>query len=500
MNTVQENVIKPLEEKLAQATRLCDAFIFAMSGSPIGGLGAFFIDQETGKISRGKAIENLFKEEDGSPTILEGDVEKSDLLTIFPELLERCQFYELSSNDEVQPIPGELHLLEDEFLDDLMDDEEEEEEEAQEEDLTPIQQVLHWLSSKRNEKKTLSVEKKTITIERKDHTRIIHLPQRNIKIYGMKVSETDYMIVLHDETPLEQKNKQLQTTLEQLKRTQTQLVQSEKMAALGELVAGVAHEINTPISIGSTASTYLLERDDVLPRSVVPDGKEKEIESDELAGILYKLQKDRGDYFYETLSEYLISVWQSANMIFVNMNRASKLIRSFKTLSTDQFVEDLQGFSVRKYLNDVIMIGLKPALKNTNLTINITFENDRDILLESYPGAFGQVLINMIMNSKSHAFDGNEAGEISLSFRKDKKFLYLLFKDNGKGMEPSILAKIFDPFFTTKRGSGGTGLGLSITYNIVTQQLRGSIKCESEVGKFTSFDVKIPLKVMDAID
>ncbi len=266
---------------------------------------------------------------------------------------------------------------------------------------------------------------------------------------------------------LEEKNRELQDTIVKLKETQKQLVESEKMAALGSLVAGVAHEINTPLGIGVTASSHI----------------------DELSKEFLKKYKE-GKLTRSDFEKFMNSLRQSVDVILTNLNRAAELIRSFKQIAVDQSADDRRRFNVKEYVNEVLM-SLKPKWKKTKHKVVLDCPDDLEIT--SYPGAFSQIITNLIVNSLTHAFEGKDEGTMILKFFRDGNSLVFEYSDNGKGIPEEVLPRIFDPFFTTKRGRGGSGLGLHILYNIVTQKLKGTVKCESKPGEGTKFVIRIPL-------
>lgn len=263
-------------------------------------------------------------------------------------------------------------------------------------------------------------------------------------------------------------NQESTQNLEQLKQTQNYLVESEKMASLGNLVAGIAHEINTPIGVSVTAVSHL------------------QVITQEL-NDLYK----NGTLSRKNLMDYLAESEEAATIMYSNLQRASQLIRSFKQVSVDQSNESMRLFNVKKYLSEILLT-LQPKFKRTNHKI-IT-ECDENLEIYSFPGAFAQIITNLVMNSLVHGYDPHDIGEITIKIIKDDERVHLTYSDDGKGMEDAVVEKIFNPFFTTKRGMGGTGLGLSILYNIVTQQFSGTVECVSEVGKGAAFMIKFPIK------
>ncbi|OGQ91672.1 MAG: hybrid sensor histidine kinase/response regulator [Desulfobacula sp. RIFOXYA12_FULL_46_16] len=268
------------------------------------------------------------------------------------------------------------------------------------------------------------------------------------------------------EKDLEIVNGQLRLSLETLEKTRDQLVQSEKMAALGELVAGVAHEINTPVGVGVTAASFL-------------DAKTNEVKKIYEAGELKRSE----------LENYLQTVEEVSNSILINMERAAELVSSFKQVAVDQSSENRRQFNLKEYINE-ILLSLRPRYKKTEHTIEVSCEDD--IELNSFPGAFSQILNNLIMNSLIHGFREMEKGTITVNISRQEKNILFVYRDNGRGMGPEEREKVFDPFYTTMRGKGGTGLGMSIVFNLITQTLKGGIECESSPGKGVVFTMTFP--------
>ncbi len=262
-------------------------------------------------------------------------------------------------------------------------------------------------------------------------------------------------------------NQDLQNTLADLQRTQKQLVLSEKLAALGELVAGVAHEINTPVGVALSAGSTLAEKNRTL------------------AELFTQGEMKRSD-----LMQFLDDSREGTEMILMNLGRASELIRSFKMVAVDQVSEHRRIFNVKEYINE-ILLSLRPKLKKTKHRIEV--HCDPDLVLESFPGAFSQLLTNFIINSLIHAFEPDQMGEIRIEVNRTNGVLDIRYVDNGKGMAPENRDRIFEPFFTTARSQGSTGLGLHIVFNIVTRTLGGTIVCESAPGQGTAFHVTMPV-------
>jgi signal transduction histidine kinase len=265
---------------------------------------------------------------------------------------------------------------------------------------------------------------------------------------------------------LEQQKEELEVTLDNLQQTQDQLIQSEKLAALGGLVAGVAHEINTPVGISVTAASTMAE------------------ETQDMADK-YKANKISRTEF----KDYLNTANQSAKLILSNMERAAEMIQSFKQVSVDQSTEQKRKFKLKEYSEDV-MRSLYPRIRDKE--IEILIDIDEKLELDGYPGAYSQVITNLVLNSLVHGFDGRESGKINLSAKAEDSSLQIEYSDNGKGIPGENIPKLFDPFFTTNK-KAGTGLGLHIVHNLVSQKLNGSIRCDSEPGAGAQFTITIPL-------
>lgn len=264
-------------------------------------------------------------------------------------------------------------------------------------------------------------------------------------------------------------NRELFEALKNLQATQSQLVEAEKMAALGGLVAGVAHEINTPVGVGVTAASLLEDK------------------TAAFSTLFQTGQMKRSD-----LEKYLDTASQSSGMILKNLQRAAELIQSFKQVAVDQSSEERRIFAVKPYLEEVLL-SLHPKLKRTHLATEIY--GDDNLTLDSFPGAFAQIVTNLVMNSLIHAYEPNQPGQLTFNLKQKQGQLVFEYADDGRGIPKEYLGKIFDPFFTTKRGQGGSGLGLHIIYNLVSQKLDGTIRCESEVGRGTRFMIELPLSM-----
>ncbi|WP_332856199.1 GAF domain-containing sensor histidine kinase [Duganella sp. S19_KUP01_CR8] len=265
---------------------------------------------------------------------------------------------------------------------------------------------------------------------------------------------------------LEEQNAALENALTSLKDAQGELVRQEKLASLGRLVAGVAHEINTPLGICVTATSHLVE-------------ELKLTREDMAAGTL---DEDGLNQFFDIIS-------QSLRIMTTNTQRAAALVRSFKQVAVDQSSDDIRSFNLRKYLDEVLL-SLQPKLKGKPIAVEI--DCDEHINMASFPGAVSQIVTNMVVNSLVHGFEEGQSGKIKISGKVDGDFVDFDYSDDGAGMDNSTLAQLFDPFFTTKRGSGGSGLGAHILYNLVTGALGGTIKVVSAPGMGLHYKLRFP--------
>lgn len=268
---------------------------------------------------------------------------------------------------------------------------------------------------------------------------------------------------------LSEANNQLGKAYDDLKQAQQTLVESEKMASLGSLVAGVAHEINTPIGISVTASSYLQER--------VADFK-SHIDSKQLSRSY--------------LNEFTVNLDESMQLLQSNLRRASELIASFKQVAVDQSSEARYNFSLADNLHQVV-VSLGHKLKKSQCEVDI--QCDPKLSIFSFPGSFTQIYSNLILNSINHGFDNwDKPKKITIKVEQQGEELFIDYSDNGRGIPPEILPRIFDPFVTSKRGQGGSGLGTHIIYNLVVQLLKGRISCASEPGNGAQFHIRLPIQ------
>jgi PAS domain S-box-containing protein len=264
---------------------------------------------------------------------------------------------------------------------------------------------------------------------------------------------------------LEQAKDDLERSLAELNRTQEELILSEKLAALGSLVAGVAHEINTPLGIAVTACSFLADR------------------ITELDGLF-----SRGELKKSDLEQFLADGRESSASTLANLNRAAGLISSFKQVAADQSSEIPRQFNLHTYVDEVLS-SLRPRYKHTGHTVENVCQ---DVELFSYPGAFVQIITNLLINALTHAFGPDDSGHIRIGGRLDGDRVVFTFSDDGAGIPESIRDRVFEPFVTTRRGSGGTGLGLHIVFNIVNKVLGGTVRFTTGPGEGTSYTITIP--------
>lgn len=273
------------------------------------------------------------------------------------------------------------------------------------------------------------------------------------------------------ETRVSKRTAELQESLDKLTSTQDQLIEAEKMASLGRLVAGVAHEVNTPLGIAITASSHINDATD----------------------------KFSHDFDNENLSKKAIHSHieiskSSTELILSNLKRAADLIQSFKEVAIDQSQNVNRKFNIKNYLNEVLS-SLIPKLKDTQHKVELSCEAEIEVYTNA--GAIAQIITNLFINSHIHGFENINQGLISIIVNQNEENISLLFLDTGCGIPPENIDKIFEPFFTTKRGSGGSGLGMHVTYNLVTQSLKGTISCSSTLNKGSQFELVFPKNLND---
>jgi PAS domain S-box-containing protein len=295
-------------------------------------------------------------------------------------------------------------------------------------------------------------------------------------LQGYRGSDTDITKRVELEESVKELNRQIRESLEEqvekkteeLRAAMAELLEREKMASLGSLVSGIAHEINTPLGIGVTTASYL-DKINNEARELLAEGKMSK----------------------EGLLHFMESVNESITILNSNLYRASELIKNFKQIAVNQSNELRTRFKILDYIHSLLV-----SLKHEYKSKDIKFEIDcpEDLMFNSYPGIISQILTNLVMNSLVHGFKGRESGRIKITVRMDEENIYLIYEDDGRGISPENLPRIQDPFFTTNREHGGSGLGMNIIYNLVTSKLGGTMQSESEFGSYTKFTIQFPIE------
>ncbi|MEP1383555.1 MAG: ATP-binding protein [Paraglaciecola sp.] len=306
-------------------------------------------------------------------------------------------------------------------------------------------------------KKTATLSKIMLDLEQQKDELLIN--QRELR------QENENRQFIEDE--LRKRNSELATSMETIQLAKDQLVESAKMASLGGLVAGIAHDVNTPLGVGVTATSFLQDRVDKLK-------------------VAYEDKKLTGS----TMSSFISEAQQTITLLTNNLNRASDLISSFKQVAVDQTSEAEREINVSEYLIEIVQ-SLAPSIKKTQHTIDVHCPDD--LTIKCAPGVLAQILTNMIMNSLIHGFENKPKGSIDINITQQDNNLLIHYSDDGKGLDKITLGQHFDAFFTTKRGEGGSGLGTHIMYNLVTQTLKGKIQASSELGEGLHYKISIPM-------
>jgi signal transduction histidine kinase len=270
------------------------------------------------------------------------------------------------------------------------------------------------------------------------------------------------------EDELRNSKEKAESALLELNAAQQNLIDAERLAALGGLVAGVAHEVNNPIGISLTVASSFARRAEMF---------EAELRSD---GQLRRSQ----------LEEFVRTSRDAAQQLVANLHRAGELIQSFKQVAVDRSHAERRQFSLSE-ATDQIIASLRPVLKKAAIALSV--DVPEGLVIDGYPGSYGQILTNLFLNAANHAFPDGHSGTIAVSARpRGNDDVEIIFADNGAGMTPDVQRQAFDPFFTTRRNEGGTGLGLHIVYNLVTQQLGGRMMLDSRLGQGTTFRIIMP--------
>lgn len=293
---------------------------------------------------------------------------------------------------------------------------------------------------------------------------------RHVETSRRKVEELNASL---EDRVIERTN-ELASALDNLKKTQHELIQSEKLAGLGSIVAAVAHELNTPIGNALTVATSFAE-------------KTRQFNQDVSSGLKRS-----------TLNNYIDSVISATELLERNLGKAAELILSFKHVAIDQTSSKRREFDLAETIREIVST-VSPTFRKTGYSLDLDLHEG--ISMQSYPGAIGQIITNFINNAIRHGFAGRDNGCMSLScVLETEGWVKIRFSDDGLGVSAENLKHIFDPFFTTQLGKGGSGLGLNIVHNIVTGLLGGSIVAESQPGEGTTFNIIVPLKAPEGGD
>jgi signal transduction histidine kinase len=270
------------------------------------------------------------------------------------------------------------------------------------------------------------------------------------------------------EDELRASKEKAENALHELNTAQQNLIDAERLAALGGLVAGVAHEVNNPIGISLTVASSFARRTEAF-----------EAELNNGNG----LRRSQLDEFVKTSRD-------AAQQLVGNLHRAGELIQSFKQVAVDRSHAERRTFRLSE-ATDQIIASLRPALKKASIALSV--EVPENLVIDGYPGSYGQILTNLFLNAANHAFPDGRSGTITISAKpRGNDDVEIIFADDGAGMTPDVQRQAFDPFFTTRRNEGGTGLGLHIVYNLVTQQLGGRMMLESRPGQGATFRIIMP--------
>ncbi len=300
---------------------------------------------------------------------------------------------------------------------------------------------------------------------------VVNRPQSFYEDHKLEVNIGFFMLIMLV-VYLATLRSQVTSQTRKIESAQKELLEAEKLASLGRLVAGVAHEVNTPIGIGVTLASHM----EFISKKMGQAVSSGNVSKTEFVNNIEELQ-------------------ETADHLLDTMDKASELIRSFKRVAIDQVSDEYRNVNMCSYMHEIVN-SLRQEMKKKNVDVRILC--DAEVEVFTHAGAIYQILLNLIMNSLKHGFEGRENGiiDIKTSFLQDEseKMLRIKYRDYGVGMPPNVLKQIYEPFFTTKRDNGGSGLGMSIVYDLVTETLEGRIECSSAEQAGTEFIIDIPIK------
>lgn len=277
------------------------------------------------------------------------------------------------------------------------------------------------------------------------------------------------------EATLKRTNERLRDSLETIQKAQQQLVQSEKLASLGGLVSGIVHDVNTPIGIGVTATSFLADRIEALAISL-----------------------DDKSLTQSQLTRFIGDARESVQLLENNLHRARELMTSFKDVAVNQSADSLRDVTLGDYINNLIR-SLQPRLKGKEINIQINCQPLLKVRFQA--GAFSQILTNMLLNSVIHGFENKPSGNINIHAQLQQNDsgdseLHFVYEDDGLGLTAEQLEHLFDPFFTTKADRGGSGLGTHIIYTLIRDTLAGSVEASSNEGKGLKYEFTFPITLL----
>jgi PAS domain S-box-containing protein len=293
------------------------------------------------------------------------------------------------------------------------------------------------------------------------------------EIVAVNVAAEEITARKRSEQEMRRARETAERTLEHLRETQASLIEAEKLAALGRLVAGVAHEINNPVGSSLTVASTLQRRYEIFAAEVA-----------------------QGDIRRSALNEFLNVVRDASAQLIANLDRASGLVHSFKQVAADRSHLERRRFDLAE-LTEQVLVGLRPELRKRALVLD--FACEPDLIMDSLPGPYGLVVSNLVLNSVVHAFPQGKAGTIGFKAHAfGDQYVEILISDDGCGMSPEVRRQAFDPFFTTRRHDGATGLGLHIVHSMVVDRLEGRLTLGSEPGAGTTVRLIVPRSVRDS--